>query len=229
MSKHGHLVEVQLAVTPSRFMHPNFPDWLVDYRRIVGVSSPAGSLACGFPIATPRTTEVMRMTPAFAERLHGFFGTWMVDRDPEAGGSLWEPSSNYLCHSFSRAMGGRKHLHASVARHEMREEKSRMIPFADENAALPFGTQVAVLNQRDNEEQEDYELLHSSVAVGLDSSGRPNFDDPTMHMQVFERGGNLGLAPLAETVRYYDSLGDSPLLNVVPPPTLITRAFELLP
>ncbi len=84
---------------------------------------------------------------------------------------------------------------AAAATYVVMEMDRRAKVLSDPTIPLPFGTHVSISNSMG--------LAHSSIAIGIAPDGRQNTPNPTDHMQVFNFGSNLGIAPLAAGLEYF--------------------------
>lgn len=206
-------IALELTTTPSRFVNSLLPEFPVDYKRIVAISGPVGRVACEYPVYGEMTTEEVRVTPQFGQALFDFFGRWLVKRDPQAGGSLWKDEANYQCHRYALNMQNRTPVSGAAAHYAVMAMDSRAGILADPSLPLPFGTHVCIRGPRG--------LAHSSVAIGIGPDGKQNTPDPTDHIQVFDYGGNLGIAPLVAELEYYGKTA------TLPKRTLQERLFRM--
>lgn len=206
-------ITLELTTAPSRFVSQNGPEFPVEYRRIVAISGPLGRAVCQYPIHGEMTSDGIRVTPQFGEALFDFFKRWLVKRDPQAGGSQWADEANYQCHRYALDMQDRAPISGAAAQHAVMEMDRRAKILADPSTPLLFGTHVSIRGPKG--------LAHSSIAIGIGPDGEQNTPDPTDHIQVFDYGGNLGIAPLAAKLEYY---GDTASL---PKFTLRERMFRM--
>jgi hypothetical protein len=156
-----------------------------------------GTVACCREIATPKSAENLEIPVSFGIKLKGFFKTWLVDRDPELDSREWGPGAQYQCHLFARSMRGRGMETAVNAWAEVGQAARHGVQVDDIETPLPFGTHALIW---DTEREEP---LHSSIAIGIGLDEEKLTQDATDHIQVFGPGGNIGIAPLRESVAYY--------------------------
>lgn len=200
-----------VETTPSRHVQTYQPEFHVDYRRVVAISSPAGRVACAFAGGGPVATERWSATEPFGAHVQAFVAQWLTRRDPEVNRNLKTPDTQYQCHMFALATRGSTLGGPILAQLEVTVAMRQGRVIRDLAEPLPFGTHV-VLRDMDGRG-----ALHSSIAVGLGPDGEPNTADPTDQLQAFDYGGNVGVTPLRELVQYHHYYGLDVQALALPP------------
>jgi hypothetical protein len=149
-----------------------------------------------YPTTLRRRAETLTSTDSFNRRLRQVFSLWLRDHNPEGPNPLPLETADYHCHRVALGLGGISTSNANDAALVVSRLLDKGVIIEDLDLGLPFGTHT-VLRRADT-----HGILHSSVAIGVDPEGHANTPDTTDHLQVFDRGGYMGIAPIGTVVDY---------------------------
>lgn len=191
------ITSVTLETTPERFVSIDASSFPEDYRRIVGIGTNEGEVTVSYRAPRKRQRETIRATDTLSKRLGGIFTQWFQDYDA-ARPNLKLPfeATDYQCHRVAAALGGISTVSALDAARTVRAMSENGVLVQDLDSPLPFGTHTVIRRA------DTHDVLHSSIAIGIDPEGQPNTSNTNDHLQAFEKRGYLGIAPLRTMVDF---------------------------
>lgn len=173
-----------LHTVPSRWMVAGEALLAEPYRRVVGVETSAGLVACRFAVQGEPEELAVDVPPAMAERVSHFFDEHLADVDPEAAAGA-PGRMRYNCHVFAFAVQGERGLSVRQLDAGVYALRERVTPLA---GRLTAGAHGVV----DNPHIDD--TSHGFIGLG---------EAVPFTLQVMNTNSNMGLLTYQETLALY--------------------------